>query len=120
MAWFYEAYQCEISAVVRSQFAQAQANAADAKVELWSQTDPEAPWFYRNGFEPVTLIRKSDSPVWSVNSALTFIVGTTTAKSSTITPAPSGTSGSTSTCFTGPRGGTYMLTAGGNKNYSGC
>ena len=24
------------------------------------------------------------------------------------------------TCFTGPRGGTYTITASGNKNYSGC
>lgn len=24
------------------------------------------------------------------------------------------------TCYTGPRGGTYTLTANGNKNYSGC
>lgn len=24
------------------------------------------------------------------------------------------------TCYTGPRGGTYTLTASGNKNYSGC
>ncbi|MCC2958945.1 YHYH domain-containing protein [Massilia sp. IC2-278] len=25
-----------------------------------------------------------------------------------------------STCYTGPRGGTYTLTASGRKNYSGC
>jgi hypothetical protein len=24
------------------------------------------------------------------------------------------------TCYTGPRGGTYTITASGNKNYSGC
>jgi len=24
------------------------------------------------------------------------------------------------TCYTGPRGGTYTVTANGNKNYSGC
>ena len=120
MAWFYKAYQCEISAGVRNQFAQAQDNAADAKLGLWSQTDPEAPWFFRNGSEPVTPICKSDSPAWSANSALTSIAGTTTANSSTTVPAPTGASGSTSTCFTGPRGGTYTLTASGNKNYSGC
>lgn len=27
---------------------------------------------------------------------------------------------SSSRCYTGPRGGTYTLTASGNKNYSGC
>lgn len=120
MAWFYKAYQCEISAVVRSRFAQAQDNAANAKMGLWSQNDPQAPWFFRNGSEPVTPICKSDSPIWSANSALTAIGATTTANSSTVIPAPTGTSGSTSTCYTGPRGGTYTLTANGNKNYSGC
>jgi len=115
MAWFYKAYQCEISAVVSSQFAQAQNNAANAKVGLWSQIDPEAPWFYRNGSEPVTPICKSGSLVWSANTALTSVVGTTTANSSTTVPAPTGTSGSTSICFTGPRGGTYTLIANGNK-----
>jgi hypothetical protein len=24
------------------------------------------------------------------------------------------------TCYTGPRGGTYTITASGKKNYSGC
>ena len=32
--------------------------------------------------------------------------------------APRRTSGSR--CYTGPRGGTYTITASGNKNYSGC
>ncbi|RYH00732.1 excalibur calcium-binding domain-containing protein [Salipiger sp. IMCC34102] len=27
---------------------------------------------------------------------------------------------SASRCYTGPRGGTYTITSGGNKNYSGC
>lgn len=26
----------------------------------------------------------------------------------------------TSTCYTGPRGGTYTITASGRKNYGGC
>ncbi len=29
-------------------------------------------------------------------------------------------SGTAKPCYTGPRGGTYTLTASGNKNYSGC
>lgn len=29
-------------------------------------------------------------------------------------------SGGGKTCYTGPRGGTYTITSGGNKNYSGC
>jgi len=32
--------------------------------------------------------------------------------------APRATSGQT--CYTGPRGGTYTITASGRKNYSGC
>ena len=42
------------------------------------------------------------------------------------TPVASGTvispsgSGSRPTCYVGPNGGTYTITANGNKNYSGC
>lgn len=34
------------------------------------------------------------------------------------TPAPVRSAGSG--CFVGPRGGTYTITSGGNRNYSGC
>lgn len=67
MAWFYKAYQCEISASMRSQFVVAQESAASAKLGLWSQPSPEAPWFFRNGVEPVTPICSTDSPNWVVN-----------------------------------------------------
>jgi hypothetical protein len=30
------------------------------------------------------------------------------------------TTGARPQCFTGPRGGTYTITASGRKNYSGC
>lgn len=53
MAWFYKAYQCEISATVRGQFAQAQDAAMTMKIGLWSQGDPVEPWVYRNGVNPV-------------------------------------------------------------------
>jgi Excalibur calcium-binding domain len=33
---------------------------------------------------------------------------------------PSRTYRSSGTCYTGPRGGTYTITASGNKNYDGC
>lgn len=36
----------------------------------------------------------------------------------TATPRPSNPAGQT--CFTGPRGGTYTITASGRKNYGGC
>lgn len=120
VAWFYKAYQCEVSALVRTKFVQAQDNAVNTKMGLWIQNDPEAPWFYRNGAEPVTPICTSDLPFWSDTAALTTVISTTTANSSAILPASSGTPTSTKICYTGPRGGTYTLTASGNKNYGGC
>lgn len=53
MAWFYRAYRCEVSAAVRSQFERAQEGAVAAKIGLWSQANPTAPWVYRNGVDPV-------------------------------------------------------------------
>lgn len=53
MAWFYKAYQCEVSAAVRSQFERAQDAAVATKIGLWSQGAPTAPWVYRNGVDPV-------------------------------------------------------------------
>ncbi|MBY4898292.1 YHYH domain-containing protein [Cupriavidus sp. AU9028] len=41
----------------------------------------------------------------------------TTASGAFRTPTPT-TSGPT--CYTGPRGGTYTITASGRKNYGGC
>lgn len=43
-----------MNAAVRIQFAQAPASAVAANLGLWAQATPEAPWFYRNGVEPVT------------------------------------------------------------------
>ena len=102
MAWFYKAYQCEISAAVRAQFLQAQGSAAASDLGLWAQMDPEAPWFYRNGVEPVTPVCTADA-----NSSAPVAVATVTTTSPVI-------------CYTGPRGGTYTLNANGSKNYSGC
>ena len=119
-AWFYKAYQCEVSATVRTRFAQSQNAAVDAKAGLWVQSDPEAPWFYRNGTEPVTPVCRSDLPNWSGNSALTSTGSTTAANSSTVIPVATGNTTSTKTCYTGHRGGTYTLTSSGNKNYGGC
>ena len=102
MAWFYKAYQCEVSAAVRLKFLQAQGSAAAADLGLWAQVDPEAPWFFRNGFEPVTPVCTVDP-----NSAAPVADSTVTTTSTAI-------------CYTGPRGGTYTLNANGSKNYSGC
>ena len=130
MAWFYKAYQCELSQQVRSLLAATHQNAVDARVGLWTQDNPEAPWFFRNGVEPVTPTCTSSLPVWLQTSALTQTGATTSGGSSTTISGGGSTTvsggGSASTtdptkiCYTGPRGGTYTITANGNKNYSGC
>ena len=102
-AWFYKAYQCEVSAAVRARFVQSQDLAVNTKSGLWIQSDPEAPWFYRNGTEPVTPVCASETP-----------------SSSTVIPVAAGDTVSTTTCYTGARGGTYTLTPSGNRNYGGC
>jgi endonuclease YncB( thermonuclease family) len=121
LAWFYKAYQCEISAALRLQFSQEQDRAAGADRGLWAQADPEAPWFYRNGSEPVTPVCSSEAALPAANAALTTPGMTTPANSSapvTVVGANGGTS--TVICYTGPRGGTYTLNASGTKNYGGC
>jgi endonuclease YncB( thermonuclease family) len=69
MAWFYQTYQCEVSLAVRQQLAQAQSSAQNAKIGLWSQTAPTAPWFYRNGTDPVVPTCASSAAVWPGNPA---------------------------------------------------
>lgn len=120
MAWFYKAYQCELSAPVRSSFAQAQANAFAAKIGLWTQSSPEAPWFFRNGVEPVTPTCASTLASWASGTALTSVGVTTTAGRTTTVTTGTGSTASPAICCTGPRGGTYTLTVNGSKNYSGC
>ena len=120
MGWFYKAYQCEISAPVRQQFMQAQDQAVASRSGLWSQSNPEAPWFFRNGTEPVTPTCTSDLPAWSTSAALSAVGATTAANTATPLPPSSGSAGSGGICYTGPRGGTYTLTASGSKNYGGC
>jgi endonuclease YncB( thermonuclease family) len=51
MAWFYRAFQCELPASLRDQFAHAQLQAQQAHAGLWSQRNPEPPWVFRNGHE---------------------------------------------------------------------
>ena len=120
LAWFYKAYQCEVTAATRIQFNEAQNIAVAEKKGLWMQSDPEAPWFYRNGVEPVTPTCASDLATTSASPALSF-VGPTTVASSASPIAVSGTQpASSKICYTGPRGGTYTLTANRKKDYSGC
>jgi endonuclease YncB( thermonuclease family) len=61
-AWYYRAYQCEISAVARNQFDQAETAAKSARKGLWSEAAPVAPWVYRNGSSPDIPLCSSDAP----------------------------------------------------------
>ena len=65
MAWFYKSYQCEISAGLRQKFADAQASASAARKGLWAQSNPTAPWVFRNGHDPVPPTCSSPLPDWA-------------------------------------------------------
>ena len=121
-AWFYKAYQCELSSSSREEYADAQTAAVNARRGLWLVADPVAPWVYRNGTEPATPICRGDVPVIGGTAQSDDVdtvvdipsTGTTPARPVVVGNSPS------STCYVGPRGGTYTLTPSGNKNYSGC
>ena len=66
-AWFYKAYQCEISSSVRDLFAQAESSAKATRLGLWSESSPTAPWVYRNGTSPAIPTCGSTSPSWDGN-----------------------------------------------------
>jgi endonuclease YncB( thermonuclease family) len=51
-AWYYRAYACELPATLRSQFNAAEQAARQARLGLWQQTGPVAPWVFRNGEDP--------------------------------------------------------------------
>lgn len=56
LAWFYAAFQCELPASMREQFAHAQLQAQQARAGLWSHANPQPPWVFRSG-------RDADVPV---------------------------------------------------------
>jgi endonuclease YncB( thermonuclease family) len=51
-AWFYRAYQCEVSAATRLELDRAESSAKAARLGLWAEDSPIAPWVYRNGNNP--------------------------------------------------------------------
>jgi endonuclease YncB( thermonuclease family) len=75
-AWFYRAYQCEISAPARTLFDQAEAAARAARSGLWSEASPSAPWFYRNGNAPAIPTCELAAPTWAGNPTTTPPVAT--------------------------------------------
>lgn len=91
MAWFYKAYQCDVSASVRAQFDQAQSSATSAMSGLWSQSGAVAPWVYRNGSNPV-------APTCSDGVAPPVVVPVVPPVA--ITPAPAVTVPSSTTSYT--------------------
>lgn len=52
MAWFYKAYACELDGARRARYAQAEAQAKAQQLGLWRQSQPMAPWVYRNAQDP--------------------------------------------------------------------
>ncbi|HOB68045.1 thermonuclease family protein [Ottowia sp.] len=82
-AWYYQAYQCEISASARNEYAAAQAAAQAADRGLWAYT-ATAPWVYRNGVEPAIPACSSTLPTWSSTPSAP-LVGSSTPPA---TPAP--------------------------------
>ena len=51
-AWFYRAYQCEVSAATRLQLDRAETAARSARLGLWAEPAPIAPWVFRNASNP--------------------------------------------------------------------
>lgn len=101
-AWFYKAYRCELPASLRNRLAQAQDAAYQAHTGLWSEDDPEAPWFYRTGVEPATPTCAGDAPTFIGNYAMT-----------SAEPVPTSSTGSTSTGSTTSGTGTTTTSGTG-------
>jgi micrococcal nuclease len=53
MAWFYKAYACDLDSARRLLYAEAESQARAQHLGLWQQSQPLAPWIYRNGEDPV-------------------------------------------------------------------
>ncbi len=53
-AWFYTAYACDLELQRRTLYASAQTLARSNRLGLWQQSQPMAPWVYRNGDDPAT------------------------------------------------------------------
>jgi len=69
-AWFYRAYQCEVSANARAALDQAEETAKGTRLGLWAEANPLSPWMFRNGVDAAVPACSSSAPVWSGNTAL--------------------------------------------------
>lgn len=68
-AWYYRAYQCEISATARSQFEAAEDAAKAGDLGLWAGTSATPPWVYRNGVDAKVPVCSGPTPLWEGNPA---------------------------------------------------
>jgi len=51
-AWFYKAYACDLDSPRRFDYAAAEAQASRLRLGLWRQSQPFAPWIFRNSEDP--------------------------------------------------------------------
>ena len=65
-AWYYRAYQCEISSSSRNAFAAAEDAASAADLGLWASA-ATPPWVYRNGKDVAVPACTTNSPLWEGN-----------------------------------------------------
>jgi endonuclease YncB( thermonuclease family) len=107
-AWHYKEYQRDQTPEDRILYGEAEITARAAAAGLWADAAPVPPWEFRRVKQRQTAPPQRHS----------------------IRPPPSTGASATSgdsedvnngrTCFVGPRGGTYTITASGRKNYAGC
>lgn len=90
LAWHYKAYEKEQSPLDRTTYAQAELDARNRRSGLWVDSNPIPPWDYRH----------------HTGGAATTIAD------ESVTTCPCGVS-----VCTGPKGGRFCMTSGGNKRY---
>jgi endonuclease YncB( thermonuclease family) len=118
-AWFYRAYQCEISASARNAFDKAESVARETDLGLWSGIGAATPpWIYRNGTDATVPTCSSDVPTWSGNqSASTPPPSSTTP---VVTPPVSTSPPTTTPISTAPKPGScYVVWVNGYTRTNG-
>ncbi|SES38185.1 Excalibur calcium-binding domain-containing protein [Rhizobium sp. NFR03] len=88
------------------------ASSAQAQKFFLSQGGPSA--------DPHGLDRDGDGYVCEFGTALVRNAAAKTFRPAVVSKPPAARVMASEQCFTGPRGGTYTLTASGRKNYDGC
>lgn len=88
------------------------ASSAQAQKFFLAQGGPSA--------DPHGLDRDGDGYVCEFGTALVRNAASRTFRSAVVSKPPAPRVMASEQCYTGPRGGTYTLTASGRKNYDGC